>query len=257
MQLNSNPSLRYGLESIDVSRYILWEVEMTHTVVTSVLPSVDEANFEITSCHILVNIDKKMFFGEFTVTYVLKKVANNSIENDNWFEGTSALESDCKLISVLNKKGGAYKAEPKPNDGKLGFLVDFQRKLELEESIDLEIKYKRPLIRKKAESGFFYSRYLIVVESIFANICKNFSLEFEFNNDKCNLIQSIPSKIEKENSKVGFKKDILRPYEVYTVGLLMHLGILKRRESKFLSSFILMVIGALVSLSISEIYKLM
>jgi hypothetical protein len=226
---------------------------MTPTTFTSVLPSQNTSNFEISFCRLTVEIDKKIQEAIYTVEYKLKKITGNT-EDDNWTEGTSATEDKCELISVLGSDGGSIQTQPMPNEGKMAFQIEFLKSLALDEEIEFTIKYKRPILRKEVEGGFLFKRYLVVVESIYANVCRNFDIVFRFENKKCILLESIPNRFQTDNDVITFKKEALRPHEVYTVGLLLHSGFLQRRESKVISSLFLMVVGAFVSLVITKLF---
>lgn len=226
---------------------------MTQTTFTSVLPSQNETNFEISFCRLTVAIDKKILDAIYTVEYKLKKTTDNS-DDDNWTEGTSAAEDKCELISVLGVDGGSIQSQPMPNEGKMAFQIEFLKSLDRNEEIEFTIKYKRPILRKEVEGGFLFKRYLVVVESIYANVCRNFDIVFRLENKKCILLESIPNRFQTDNNAITFKKEALRPYEVYTVGLLLHSGLLQRRESKVISSFFLMVVGGFVSLGITKLF---
>jgi len=226
---------------------------MAQTTFTSVLPSQSESNFEISFCRLTVDIDKKILEAIYTVEYKLKKVTNNTTD-DNWTEGTSAADDQCELISVLGADGGGIQTRPLPNEGKMAFQIEFLKSLSTDEEIEFTIKYRRPLLRKEVESGFLFKRYLVVVESIYANVCRNFEIVFRFKNKKCILLESIPNRFQSDNNVITFKKEALRPHEVYTVGLLLHSGFLQRRESKVISSLFLATVGAFVSLVITKLF---
>jgi hypothetical protein len=226
---------------------------MSQTTFTSVLPSQNESNFEISSCRLTIDIDKKILEAVYTIEYKLKKTTDNTAD-DNWTEGTSAADDKCELISVLGADGGSIQSHPMPNEGKMAFKVEFLKSLSRDEEIEFTIKYRRPLLRKEVESGILFKRYLVVVESIYSNVCRNFDIAFRFENKKCILLESIPNRFLSENEIITFKKEALRPHEVYTVGLLLHSGFLQRRESKVISSLSLMIVGAFVSLGITNLF---
>lgn len=219
---------------------------------TSVLPSSSKANFEIVSSKMLVEIDKKLHGAIYKNEYKLKKVAKNTVGDDCWVEGTSSDKS--KLVSALDHKGGGLKTSLIESDGKNFFKVEFLKELAIGDEISFSVTYTRPLLRKEVETGFLFKRYLIFVESIYANLCQNLEINFKLANEKCTLLESIPNRYLSEGNIISFKKDLLRPHEVYTVGLLLEFGLLKRRESKVLSSLLLMIVGAFVSLGVTKVF---
>lgn len=229
---------------------------MEPTTFTSVLPAQNDVNFDILSCRLTVDIDSKIFKGVYTAEYTLKKITDCK-SDDTWTEGTSSTEDECKLTSVLGADGGSIQATPMLNEGKVAFKIEFLKSFNRDEEIKFTIKYTRPLLRKEVEKGLLFKRYLVIVESIYVNICRNLEVVFQFENKKCSLLESVPNIYISDNEVIRFRKEILKPHEVYTVGLLLHSGFLTRRESKTITVISMLVAGWLVPIILSNLMHML
>lgn len=221
----------------------------------SVLPKSTDVNFEVLKCITDVDISENFDSAIYTKKYQLRKIANNHAGNDTWIEVTGYEKDECELISVQSDNGDIPKTKNVENNKKLAFLIDFGKQLQIGIEIDFCIKFKRPIKNKKIEGGIFFKRNLIFFENILSNLCYRFQFNMKFKRKRCKIVNNIPEYYKADNSKYSFRKDILHPNEIYTVGVLVDSGLLGKYSSKIISGLFLMVTGGFVSLFITEIYN--